>query len=80
MEIEMGLGKAFYTVAATLLAQALTVRLGKSYSSRALVAAWLIFAFVVGTVYRGNLTAAITLPKYPPRAETVEDLVRTFDR
>ncbi|KAK8393813.1 hypothetical protein O3P69_006850 [Scylla paramamosain] len=31
--------------------------------------------FVVGTVYRSNLTASLTIPKYPPRIETLGGLV-----
>ncbi|XP_071544953.1 ionotropic receptor 21a-like [Panulirus ornatus] len=49
-------------------------------SSRLLMGTWLVFAFIIGTVYRGNLTAALTLPKYPPRPETVEELVNYVDR
>lgn len=79
-EKEINFGMASQMVAATLLAQNLSIKPPKSHASRALVAAWLLFALVLGTVYRGNLTAALTLPKYPPRPETVEDLVRSFDR
>ncbi|ROT79299.1 Variant Ionotropic Glutamate Receptor [Penaeus vannamei] len=46
---------------------------------RVSVASWLVFAFVVGTAYRGNLTAALTLPKYPDRPETIEQLVKAVD-
>ncbi|KAK8374544.1 hypothetical protein O3P69_007813 [Scylla paramamosain] len=37
--------------------------------------AWLLFAFILGTAYRGNLTASLTAPKSPPRVETLEQLV-----
>ncbi|XP_071535583.1 ionotropic receptor 21a-like [Panulirus ornatus] len=64
----------------TLLGQNLSKWLPRASSSRVLVASWLVFAFILGTVYRGNLTAALTLPKYPPRPETVEELVNFADR
>ncbi|XP_037782034.1 glutamate receptor ionotropic, delta-1-like [Penaeus monodon] len=64
----------------SLLGQSMATRRGESAGSRIFVASWLVFAFVVGTAYRGNLTAALTLPKYPPRVETVAQLVKTVDR
>ncbi|XP_071527034.1 LOW QUALITY PROTEIN: ionotropic receptor 21a-like [Panulirus ornatus] len=63
-----------------LVGQNLPLRLHDISSSRLLVAAWLVFAFIIGTVYRGNLTAALTLPKYPPRPETIEELVDVIGR
>ncbi|XP_037782033.1 glutamate receptor ionotropic, delta-1-like [Penaeus monodon] len=63
----------------SLLGQSMATRRGESAGSRIFVASWLVFAFVVGTAYRGNLTAALTLPKYPPRVETVAQLVKTVD-
>ncbi|XP_063884802.1 ionotropic receptor 93a-like [Scylla paramamosain] len=79
-ENKISFSVAIQMVTATLLSQNLSIQLPKSHANRALVMAWLLFAFIVGTVYRGNLTAALTLPKYPPRPETVEDMVETFDR
>ncbi|KAK7072393.1 hypothetical protein SK128_002424 [Halocaridina rubra] len=49
-------------------------------SVRILLCSWLLFSFIVVTVYKGNLTAYLTLPKYPPRAETLEELVKIADR
>ncbi|XP_071533857.1 ionotropic receptor 21a-like [Panulirus ornatus] len=71
---------AFQMVVATFLNQNLTEKLPKTNTSRVLVTAWLVFAFIIGAAYQGNLTAALTLPKYPPRPETVEDFVNTFHR
>nr|XP_027230274.1 uncharacterized protein LOC113821973 [Penaeus vannamei] len=57
--------------------------LGQSFSlptvssTRVLVASWLVVAFVLGSAYRGNLTAFLTIPKYPPRVEGLRDLLRT---
>ncbi|XP_063584656.1 glutamate receptor-like [Penaeus indicus] len=63
---------------ASLLGQ--SIPLGRSTNAfRVSVACWLVFAFVVGTAYRGNLTAALTLPKYPDRPETIEQLVKAVD-
>ncbi|XP_063612335.1 uncharacterized protein LOC134785833 [Penaeus indicus] len=64
----------------SLLGQSMASRRGESAGSRVFVASWLVFAFIVGTAYRGNLTAALTLPKYPPRVETLAQLVETVDR
>nr|XP_053641776.1 uncharacterized protein LOC128695299 [Cherax quadricarinatus] len=70
----------FQLVITPLLSQPLTKELSSATSNRLLLVTWLVFAFLVGNVYRGNLTAALTLPKYPPRVETVEQLVKTFPR
>ncbi|XP_042231333.1 ionotropic receptor 93a-like isoform X2 [Homarus americanus] len=63
-----------------LVGQNLPQQLPPITSGRLLVVAWLVFALIIGTVYRGNLTAALTLPKYPPRPETVEQLVDTVHK
>ncbi|XP_063886245.1 ionotropic receptor 93a-like [Scylla paramamosain] len=63
-----------------LLGQNLPRRLPTTSSSRILVGTWLMFALVIGLAYRGNLTASLTLPKYPPRPETLSQLVDTVDR
>ncbi|XP_071527035.1 ionotropic receptor 21a-like [Panulirus ornatus] len=73
-------GAVVQDMAGMLLGQNLPRRLPSTSSSRLLVAAWLVFAFIIGTVYRGNLTAHLTLPKYPPRPETAEQLVKVVDR
>nr|XP_053641794.1 uncharacterized protein LOC128695318 [Cherax quadricarinatus] len=64
----------------TLLGQSTKKQLPESSSSRLLLVAWLVFAFIVSNVYRGNLTAALTLPKYPARPETLEQLVKVVDK
>ncbi|XP_045124005.1 ionotropic receptor 93a-like [Portunus trituberculatus] len=79
-ENKISFSVAIEMVIATLLSQNLSMQLPKSHANRGLLIAWLLFAFIVGTVYRSNLTAALTLPKYPPRPETVEDMVEAFDR
>lgn len=61
-------------VAVLLVGQGLSMRLTGSSSRRAVVATWLIFCYVVVSIYNGNLTASLTLPKPPPRAETVAQL------
>lgn len=45
-----------------------------------MVATWLIFAYVVVSVYNGNLTATLTVPAYPPRPETLSELVAVTQR
>ncbi|XP_071527024.1 ionotropic receptor 93a-like [Panulirus ornatus] len=76
----IGAGAVVQDMTGMLLGQSLPPRLPTTSSSRLLVAAWLVFAFIIGTVYRGNLTAHLTLPKYPPRPETLQELVATADR
>lgn len=48
-----------------------------SHSTRLLLMSWMIFAFIIGTGYRGNLTAFLTIPKYPKRIETLEQLAQS---
>ncbi|KAG7163539.1 Ionotropic receptor 21a-like 5, partial [Homarus americanus] len=70
-------GTVVQDVTGMLLGQNLPRRLPTVISSRVLVASWLMFALIFGSAYRGNLTAFLTLPKYPPRAETIQELVST---
>ena len=62
-------------VVGTLLVETISGELPKRNSTRVVLTAWMIFSFIVGTVYRSNLTACLTVPKYPPRAETLKQLV-----
>ncbi|XP_071534086.1 ionotropic receptor 21a-like [Panulirus ornatus] len=64
-------------VLGSMLAQTIPTRLPGSTSTRLLVATWLVFAFIVGKAYRGNLTAFLTVPKYPARPETLKQLIAT---
>ncbi|XP_042225916.1 uncharacterized protein LOC121868951 [Homarus americanus] len=68
-------GSIILEVFGMLLGQELSKKLSSDMSSRLLVSAWIVFAFIVGTAYRGNLTASLTAPKYPARVETLEQLV-----
>ncbi|XP_045111726.1 uncharacterized protein LOC123504886 [Portunus trituberculatus] len=74
------LGTVFHQMVGMLLGQSLSHHLFKTSSTRILVAAWLVFAIILGSAYSGNLTATLTLPKYPPRPETLKQLVDTADR
>ncbi|XP_045129100.1 uncharacterized protein LOC123514904, partial [Portunus trituberculatus] len=73
-------GRAVDRTLRMLLGQDLPGRLPAAPSYRILVAAWMVFSLVFGTAYRGNLTAALTLPTYPRRIETLSDLVAYVDR
>ncbi|XP_047485596.1 uncharacterized protein LOC125036762 [Penaeus chinensis] len=72
--------KVFLEVFKTFVGQNLTQSTFKTTSARLVVTAWLVFSFVIGVAYRGNLTASLTLPVYPPRPETVAELVETVER
>ncbi|KAK7083239.1 hypothetical protein SK128_001425 [Halocaridina rubra] len=67
-------------VVASLFSQSASAHLPKSNSIRIILAVWLIFTFIIGVAYRGNLTAFLTLPKYPPRPETIPELVSNAER
>ncbi|XP_071521425.1 ionotropic receptor 93a-like isoform X2 [Panulirus ornatus] len=60
-----------------LLDQDLWIRLPRADSGRVLVVSWLMLGFIMGMAYRGNLIAFLTVPKYPHRPETIEDLAST---
>ncbi|KAG7163521.1 Ionotropic receptor 93a-like 2 [Homarus americanus] len=77
---QLRVGAEVLEVMGILVGQNLPQQLPPITSGRLLVVAWLVFALIIGTVYRGNLTAALTLPKYPPRPETVEQLVDTVHK
>lgn len=68
-------GQLILDVVGSLLGQDLASKFIPGVSGRVLAAAWLLFALVLGTAYRGNLTASLTAPKFPPRVETLEQLV-----
>ncbi|XP_069999969.1 ionotropic receptor 21a isoform X2 [Penaeus vannamei] len=74
------LGKALQEVFGLFLGQNLSRVFYSSVRARVLVGAWLVFSLVVGTAYRGNLTASLTLPVYPSRPETLAQLVLVADR
>lgn len=73
-------GAVFQDMTGMLLGQNLPRRLPTTSSTRVLVTAWLLFAFIIGAAYRGNLTASLTLPIYPARPETLKELVDAADR
>ncbi|XP_064101804.1 glutamate receptor-like [Macrobrachium nipponense] len=70
---------AILEVVGTLLNQTFAHQHPDTGSTRMLVVAWLLFSFLIGSVYRANLTAFLMLPKPQPRAETVEELVEAVD-
>lgn len=72
--------RAVLEIYGTLLDQNVTEQLLRSTSNRVLLVTWLVFSFIVGTVYRGNLIAALTIPKAPARPETVKEVVSYVDR
>nr|XP_045593539.1 glutamate receptor ionotropic, delta-1-like [Procambarus clarkii] len=76
----MSLGDAAEIAVGSLLGQGTSKHLPTSNSTRLLLTTWLLFTLVVGTVYRGNLTAYLTMPKYPPRPETLDQLATTAQK
>lgn len=77
---QLSFGEVLQNMTGILLGQSLLHRLPNTSSSRVLVAAWLVFALILGSAYSGNLTASLTLPKYPPRPETLPQVVEAVDR
>ncbi|XP_068247429.1 ionotropic receptor 93a-like [Palaemon carinicauda] len=71
---------AIQEMVGTLLGQSLSHSLPKSQSRRVLIGSWMVFAFILGTAFRGNLIAYLTLPKYPPRPENLKELLRVAER
>ncbi|XP_066981215.1 ionotropic receptor 93a-like [Macrobrachium rosenbergii] len=68
-------GRIILEMTGTLLGQNFHSQPSTRNSRRLLVGFWLVFAFIMGTAYRGNLTAFLTIPKYPPRAENLPQLL-----
>ncbi|XP_064102699.1 ionotropic receptor 93a-like [Macrobrachium nipponense] len=68
-------GRIILEMTGTLLGQNFTSEPSTTNSARLLVGFWVVFAFIMGTAYRGNLTAFLTIPKYPPRAENLPQLL-----
>ncbi|XP_064118708.1 ionotropic receptor 93a-like isoform X2 [Macrobrachium nipponense] len=73
-------GTALLETLGTLLGQNLSHGFPKSQSWRVLLGFWMIFAFIFGSAFRGNLIAYLTLPKYPPRPENLKELLRVAER
>lgn len=62
-----------------LLGQDLDQRFARTLAGRVVFGAWLVFALVIGSAYRGNLTASLTLPVLPSRPETLREIVEAAD-
>ncbi|ROT76092.1 Variant Ionotropic Glutamate Receptor [Penaeus vannamei] len=86
---ELGhIGRATYPDLSQSVLEVYKILLGQDFSqwrarttaSRLVVATWLVVALVVGVAYRGNLTASLTSPMYPPRPETAAEMVRVVER
>ncbi|XP_066966985.1 ionotropic receptor 93a-like isoform X3 [Macrobrachium rosenbergii] len=73
-------GTALLETLGTLLGQNLSHGFPKSQSWRVLLGSWMVFAFIFGSAFRGNLIAYLTLPKYPPRPENLKELLRVAER
>ncbi|XP_045585484.1 ionotropic receptor 21a isoform X2 [Procambarus clarkii] len=69
-------GSTTLKMVAMMLGQDIMANLSSVMSVRMLVAVWAFLAFIIGTAYRGTLTAFLTIPKYPARPETIDDLAR----
>lgn len=73
-------GAVVQSVVGMLLSQSIQLKISGFSSIRILVAVWLTLSIIFATAYQGNLTASLTLPKYPPRPETVPQLVTAVKR
>ncbi|XP_076054328.1 ionotropic receptor 21a-like [Oratosquilla oratoria] len=80
-EVRRGSVNSFLTVVlGVLLGQSFQGRLSTNLPYRFILGLWLLFALVMSTSYRGNLTAFLTLAKYPPRPENMAELMETSVR
>ncbi|XP_045127229.1 ionotropic receptor 21a-like isoform X2 [Portunus trituberculatus] len=57
-----------------LLGQDMWLRMPKWTAARLLVLLWLVLVFVISTGYKGTLIAFLSVPNYPTRPETMEEL------
>ncbi|XP_037781037.1 uncharacterized protein LOC119577510 [Penaeus monodon] len=78
-EISVTTSHAFQELFKILLGQDLGQRFARTLTGRMVFGAWLVFALVVGSAYRGNLTASLTLPVRPSRPETLREIVEVAD-
>lgn len=63
-----------------MMGQSFSFKPSSAFSSRILMASWLVLVVIFLWSYGSNLTAALTLPKYPARPETIRDLVQTAEK
>ncbi|ROT65054.1 Variant Ionotropic Glutamate Receptor [Penaeus vannamei] len=63
-----------------LLGQDLVQRFVRNLSTRLMISCWLAFSLIIGAAYRSNLTTYLTVPKEPPKIETIQELVGSVDR
>ncbi|KAK7074312.1 hypothetical protein SK128_025050, partial [Halocaridina rubra] len=71
----LNLGLIAEDVIRPLLGQPMSSRLPATTSTRILLVIWLLFTLIIGTIYRSNLTAFLTIPKYPARPETLQSMI-----
>ncbi|XP_050712684.1 uncharacterized protein LOC126996356 [Eriocheir sinensis] len=71
-----GVGTVMLNMVGLILGQSFSYSPSSAFSSRILLAAWLVFVIIFSWSYSGNLTASLTLPKYPSRPETLSQLVQ----
>ncbi|XP_037797027.1 ionotropic receptor 21a-like [Penaeus monodon] len=75
-----GLSSTAQVVYKILLGQDLVQRFVRAPSTRLMISCWLAFSLIIGAAYRSNLTTYLTLPKEPPRIETIREMVERVDR
>ncbi|XP_071522303.1 ionotropic receptor 21a-like [Panulirus ornatus] len=72
----MTLPRVTQELTGSLLGQTLSGRFPSSSSVRLFLGTWLVYVLILTTGYRSNLTAFLTVPKYPPRVETLHQLIQ----
>lgn len=55
----------------------LALRLSGTSSTQVLIAVWVVVSVIFVSTFQSNLTASLTLPKYPSCPETLPQLVNT---
>lgn len=77
---ELGFLATVEALTGLLVGQGLPKRLIGTSSGRLVIATWMVFTYVIVSAFNGNLTATLTVPTYPPRPETLAELVAVTDR
>lgn len=77
MDEDLESGSAVLETVGMLLGQDIWLQMPRWTAAKLLVLLWLVLAFVISTGYKGTLIAFLSVPKYPTRPETMEELAKS---